>query len=365
MNRPMLRLSVSGLLACGVLATAGATAQAATPTPAARAQAVTPTLAAPAQAPGKTSAPVQGRASESRAAAAGTAEDAARVPAATAWFFDDFNYADVTALQEAGWQLRSAAGHPGIPGARWTPEGVGLIDDPAQPGQRLLRLRASTDGTGPGTTQVQVCHQRKYLEGTYAARVRFSDRPTAGVDGDPVIQTFYAVSPLRFDFDPEFSELDWEYLPNGGWGSDKTRLYGITWQTVRLDPWLAYNQQHEEFAELGAPGQDWHTLMMQVADGRTRWFIDGRLVAEHGGRNYPVVQMSINFNLWFSPGGPLPQGGEPRVYEQAVDWVLHARNVVLSPEQVEAQVAQWRRRGVGHVDQVSPPIRALENRCDF
>ncbi len=297
------------------------------------------------------------------APAAGVAAPAST--ASTAWFFDDFNYPDVAAMQESGWLLRSAAGHPGIPGARWAPEGVGLIDDPMQPGQRLLQLRASTDGTGPGTTQVQVCHQRKYLEGTYAARVRFSDQPVSGADGDPVIQTFYAVSPLRFDFDPEFSELDWEYLPNGGWGSDKTRLYGITWQTVRLDPWLAYNQQHEEFAQLGAPGKDWHTLVMQVADGRTRWFVDGRQVSEHGGRNYPVVQMSINFNLWFSPGGPLPQGGEPRVYEQAVDWVLHARNVVLSPAQVEAQVAQWRRRGTSHVDQVSPPIRALENRCDF
>lgn len=354
MKRPIVRASVGGLLACWALAAPVVMVQAATPSP---------TTRAPAS--GKTSASAVGRDLETGVSAATPAGDAARPPAGTAWFFDDFNYADVTALQEAGWQLRSAAGHPGISGARWAPEGVGLIDDPAHPGQRLLRLRASTDGTGPGTTQVQVCHQRKYLEGTYAARVRFSDQPAAGVDGDPVIQTFYAVSPLRFDFDPEFSELDWEYLPNGGWGSDKTRLYGITWQTVRLDPWLAYNQQHEEFAQLGAPGKDWHTLMMQVADGRTRWFIDGRQVAEHGGRNYPVVQMSINFNLWFSPGGPLPQGGEPRVYEQAVDWVLHARNVVLSPEQVEAQVAQWRRRGVGHVDQVSPPIRALENRCDF
>jgi hypothetical protein len=35
-------------------------------------------------------------------------------------------------------------------------------------------------------------------------------------------------------------------------------------------------------------------------------FLDGELRAEHGGRNYPVVPMAINFNLWFSPGGLLP-----------------------------------------------------------
>lgn len=283
----------------------------------------------------------------------------------SAFFFDDFDYADVAAMSRQGWSTRQAAGHPGIAGARWAPEGLRLVDDPARRGGRLLRLRASTDGTGPGTTQAQACHQRKYLAGTYAARVRFSDKPVAGIDGDPVIQTFYAVSPLRFDFDPEFSELDWEYLPNGGWGSEKTRLYGITWQTVRIEPWLAHNQMHEEFGALGESGHDWHTLVMQVADGRTRWFLDGRQVSEHGGRNYPVVPMSINFNLWFSPGGPLPQGGEPRVYEQDVDWVLHAKDEVLSPAEVEARVAGWRRARVARVDEVPAASPALESRCDF
>lgn len=281
--------------------------------------------------------------------------------AAPQYFFDDFSYPDTAAMFQQGWTPRSAAGHPGIPGSRWAPEGLSVVDG-------KLRLKGTTDGTGAGTTQVQVCHQRKYLAGTYAARIRFSDQPVSGADGDPVIQTFYAVSPLKHDFDPEFSELDWEYLANGGWGSDKTRIYGITWQTVRLDPWLAFNQQHEEFGALGAPGKDWHTLVMQVADGRTHWFIDGRKIDEHGGRNYPVVPMSINFNLWFSPNGPLPQGaagGAPRVYEQDVDWVFHVKDTVLSPAQVEAQVGRWRAGGVARLDQVPAAQPALESRCDF
>lgn len=276
-------------------------------------------------------------------------------------FFDDFAHDDLAALAAAGWTPRTKAGHPGIPGATWSVAGLRLIDDPAQPGNRLLRLRGATDGTGAGTQQVQLCHQRKYLAGTYAARVRFSDAPVAGPDGDPVIQTFYAVSPLRFDYDPEFSELDWEYLPNGGWGSEKTRLYGITWQTVKLEPWQAFNQAHEELGSLDG----WHRLVMQVADGRTRWFVDGRQVTQHGGRNYPVVPMAISFNLWFSPGGPLPQGGAARIYEQDVDWVLHARDEVLSPAEVDARVAALRRAGRRHVDTVSAPQPALESRCDF
>ncbi|MBT9459887.1 MAG: glycoside hydrolase family 16 protein [Burkholderiaceae bacterium] len=282
-------------------------------------------------------------------------------------FFDDFSYADTAALTAQGWTLRSKAGHPGVSGATWAESAISVVDDGRPQGNRLLRLQASTDGTGPGTRQAQLCHQRKYLEGTYAARIRFSDTPVSGVDGDPIIQTFYAVSPLRYDFDPEFSELDWEYLANGGWASEKTRLYGISWQTVRLDPWQSHNQAHEEFVQLGAADgqQGWHVLMMQVAEGRTRWFLDGRQLVQHGGRNYPVVPMSINFNLWFSPGGLLPASSEPRVYQQDVDWVLHARNVVLTPDQVLAQVSTLRQAGTARLDQVPPARPALDSRCDF
>ena len=231
----------------------------------------------------------------------------------------------------------------------------------ARPGNRLLRLRASTDGTPQRTTQAQVCHARRYLEGTYAARVRFSDRPVHGPDGDVVVQTFYAVGPLKFDFDPEYSELDWEYLPHGGWDDARTRLYGVSWQTVRVEPWLAFNQPHQEFRSMDG----WHVLLMQVAGGRTRWFIDGALRAEHGGRNYPVVPMSIRFNQWFSPGGLVPGVEARRSYEQDVDWVFHARNQVLSPAQVQQAVDRLRGAGRAQVDSVAAAVPALDSRCDF
>ncbi|MDL5034643.1 glycoside hydrolase family 16 protein [Pelomonas sp. APW6] len=280
-------------------------------------------------------------------------------------FFDDFSDADLTGLRAAGWTPRTAAGHPGVPGAQWGESQLRLIDDPALKGNRLLRLSAETDGTGPGTRQAQLCQQRKFFEGTYAARIRFSDAPVQGVDGDPVIQTFYAVAPLRHDYDPQFSEIDWEYLPNGGWGSDRTRLYGISWQTVRIEPWDAHNGSHEEMGALGAGDAAWHVLLMQVSGGRVRLFLDGRQVAEHGGRNYPVVPMSINFNLWFSPGGLLPASAVTRRYEQDVDWVFHARNEVLGPPQVAAAVADYRRRGLAREDGVPASQPALDSRCDF
>jgi hypothetical protein len=293
------------------------------------------------------------------AGCAGVDTRAAATPANL--FFDDFSYARAAEMPAAGWQLREGTGHPGLPGGRFAADAISVLDDPRQPGNRVLRLTARTDGTGPGTVQAQLCHQRKVLRGTYAARIRFSDSPSAGADGDPVVESFYAVAPLAHPFDPDFSELDWEYLPNGGWGSEKTRLYGVSWQTVRIDPWEAHNSAHEEFGSFDG----WHVLLMQVTSGEVREFVDGRQVAVHDGRNVPVAPMTISFNLWFAAGGLLPAGGAPRVYDEDVDWVFHARDQVLGPAEVDAQVRALRAGRVTRLDTVPAPQPPLQQRCDI
>lgn len=276
-------------------------------------------------------------------------------------FFDDFSDRDLEGLRQGGWVLRSQAGHPGPAGARWDPALLRLVDDPEQAGNRLLRLRATTDGTAAGTVQTQICHRRQYLEGTYAARVRFVNAPVAGVDGDPIIQAHYLISPLRHDLDPEFSEVDFEYLGNGGWGSPAQRLYAINWQTVQIEPWKSYNQAHERFGPL----EGWHVLMMQIAGGRTRLFLDGEPLAEHGGRNQPVQLMSLNFSLWFSPGGLLGPEAGTRVYEHDVDWVFHAQGELLTPPQLMAEVNRLRRDGVTRVERVRAPEPPLSSPCNL
>ena len=276
-------------------------------------------------------------------------------------FFDDFAHADLSEMTANGWTIRAAAGHPGIPGARWGAGSVALVPQVDGANNPVLRLRATTDGSQEGTQQAQACHQRKYFEGTYAARVRFSDTPVRGADGDVVVQSFYLVSPLKHDFDPNFSEVDWEYLPNGGWGDARTRLYGITWQTVRLEPWQAHNQAHEEFRSMNG----WHTLILQVMHGKTRHILDGVELAVHGGRTYPVVPMSLNFNHWFSPGGILEVSKEPRVYEQDVDWVFHAQNRLLSPAEVDVEVSRFRAEKKLFSDNVTSETPALPSTCDF
>src|SRR5688500_11807164 len=118
--------------------------------------------------------------------------------------FDDFTYDSRDDMAANGWIMRTAPGWPGVPGATWGPESFSLHDDPSRAGNRVLRMTSSTDGTPAKTRQTQICHERKYLEGTYAARVRFTDAPVSGPDGDKIVETFYLISPLKEPMDLDY-----------------------------------------------------------------------------------------------------------------------------------------------------------------
>jgi hypothetical protein len=272
--------------------------------------------------------------------------------------FDDFTYARLEDLAPHGWILRTAPGWPGVSGAAWRPERFSLVDDPARPDNRVLRMSSVTRGTGGTTEQSQLCHQRKYLEGTYAARVRFTDDAVAGPDGDAIVETFYLISPLEAPMDLDYSEIDFEYLPNGGWGQREPSMRGTTWETFQSDPMIDDNVTGKSIGSLAG----WHTLVVQVAGGRVRYFVDAKPLADHGDRFYPEVPMSINFNLWFIEEGLLA-GTEPRRYEEDVDWVFFRRDEVLAPRAVELEVADLRRRRVRFRDTV--PSSGLPSPCDY
>jgi hypothetical protein len=263
--------------------------------------------------------------------------------------FDDFSYKKTSDMPANGWILRTKPGWPGVPGALWGPESFTLHNG-------VVRMTSSTDGKV--TRQSQLCHQRKYREGTYAARVRFTDTPTAGPDGDQVVETFYMISPLKAPMDLDYSEIDFEYLPNGGWGHKSATMFGTTWETFRPHPeWHADNESGTKKQSY----EGWRTLVAQVSDGKVRYFVDGQPLVEHGGRVYPEVMMSLNFNLWFIRDGLLP-AGETRRYEEDIDWVYFNR-AILTPAAVDAAVAALRKRGVKFRDTV--PAAGLESPCDF
>ena len=282
-----------------------------------------------------------------------------RAAAPAAVLFDDFTYTNKQQLKKNGWIIRTEAGWPGVPGAIWAEDGVSLLKDPDQPNNRILRMMSSTEGPGARTTQTQVCHQRKYLEGTYAARVRFTDKAVVGPGGDQIVQSFYTIAPLKAPMDPDYSELDYEYLPNGGWGIDGPTLYATTWETFSPEPnWKKDNV----FQTANGSQAGWHTLVTQVMDQKVRYFVDGKLFVEHGGNYYPEDTMSINFNLWFIRDG-MAKVNERRQYEEDIDWVYFQANTALTPEQVEAAVAAMRKKSIKFRDTV--PSKNLNSPCNF
>ena len=275
--------------------------------------------------------------------------------------FEDFSYTNKSQLTKNGWIIRTEAGWPGIPGATWSEAGVTIVKDPDQSNNQIVRMTSSTDGTSANTTQTQICHQRKYLEGTYAARVRFTDKPVSGPGGDQIVQSFYTIAPLKAPMDPDYSELDYEYLPNGGWGIDGPTLYATTWETFSPEPnWKKDNVFKTESGSQAG----WHTLVTQVLDQKVRYFVDGKLFVEHGGNYYPEDTMSINFNLWFIRDG-MSQAKEKRQYQEDIDWVFFHSGVALTPEQVDAAVADMRRKKVKFKDTVPPKNPALISPCNF
>jgi hypothetical protein len=292
-------------------------------------------------------------------------EQPAIVPATAAVFFDDFNYQDIAAFHNNGWKVRTETGHPGIKGATWSAEGLSFHTDIPETEAGAVRMSSVTNGTGEKTRHTQFCHARKYREGTYAARVFFRDEPSYGPDGDEVIQTMYAISPLKAPMDKDYSETDFEYLPNGGWGENaKPAMWTTSWDTFQLEPWTKVN----EFTRQEGSYAGWRTLVLTIADNKVTYYVDGKLFSEHTSAVYPEDFMSINFNLWFMPKGADGSLGpvdspEMREYQEDIDWVFFQEGVAITTAEVEAQIADMRSKKVVYVDNVKEQNPALSSPC--
>lgn len=259
--------------------------------------------------------------------------------------FDDFSYSLVSQMEANNWYVRSGGGGPGVSGASWSKGLVTFFDDPTNDTNTLMRMKASTQGTGNTTTQSQITYEGKHLRGTYAARMYFNNGPASGPDGDQIVETFYTITPLAFDMDPDYSEIDFEYLANGGWGQSQPTMFLTTWETYKPDPWTADNTSDP----LVANHSGWHTLVAQVDENSVRYYIDGQLKATHTGKVYPETEMSLNFNIWFIQGG-LVNSTTERVYEQDVDWVYFVDQEILSTVEVEEQIQALRDQSITYRD---------------
>lgn len=263
-------------------------------------------------------------------------------------FFDDFSYAGPAdpAFAASGWTVRTGGGGPGVSGATWSADNVSIVGSGAD---RVMRLAATSQGTGQTTTQASVAQGQRFFEGTYATRIRFSDAPDSGPDGDQVVQTFYTISQLNYPLDPNYSELDYEYLPNGGLGSAGTALQMVTWETYQDNPW----DPRALKTLLSRSHDGWHLLKLDVTGGEVRYYIDGVLVASHGGDYAPEAFMFLKYAVWFANGG-LVSSSTNRRYFLDVDWVYHVRDASLTTTQVESAVAGFRASGIPRRDTLVP-----------
>jgi hypothetical protein len=251
--------------------------------------------------------------------------------------FDDFVYATpsdraFTTL----WSVRTGTGAPGQTGANWSPS---LVSFSGTGAATAMTMVASTDGTARGTRHSEVdSASTKYFLGTYAARVRFTDLPT-GPAGAHVNETFFTISP---DDGPNYSEQDFEYLPAGGWGDNRTKMTFTSWHSPS-DSKEAVNARSYE---------GWHILVVQTTASSTTYYIDGvQMFATSGG--YVVREpQNVCFNVWFIDG-ELGGAGATRSYRQDVDWVYFQSGQTLSPAAVTAQVDAQRAAGVTAFDSVA------------
>lgn len=269
-------------------------------------------------------------------AAAGPSAAAAAAPP-DGVMFDNFHYTGPAdpALAANGWKARTEGGGPGIR-STWSADAISFPADPTAQGGQALQLRTSTDGTRRGTRQAELLSTGNiFATGTLAARIQFSDKPVGGRNGDHINEAFCAISPSSSS--PKYSELDFEYQPNGGWGARGPKLDVTSWRSAK--------EGDRATRAVAGPLQGWHLVMLTVADGVVTYSIDGREVFSSDGKTYPREPMRIQFSTWLVD---LPFAGK-RTWDMRVNWVYARAGQAMSVTEVRSAVDGLYAGGINNV----------------
>ncbi|AUX22710.1 hydrolase [Sorangium cellulosum] len=268
-------------------------------------------------------------------------------PPVSAELFDDFSYTGTDDGEfTRRWWVRDVDGAPGIAGARWRRSNVSLVPDPELGSNTLLRLRATTSGSAGSTSHAEVqSTDDRFRLGTYSARVKFSNTPVDGTRyfGDKLVETFFTISPWinNPETDPDYSEQDFEYMPNGGWGrGDTSTLWMTSWETASLDSTQS-NQASGDHS-------GWKRLLLQITESGIQYYVDGTLLCTHDATYVPETNQHLDFNLWFDELAT--DQSSARTYAEDADWVYFAQDVILSQTEVDARVAGFRAASIARED---------------
>ncbi|MBM0258412.1 cellulose binding domain-containing protein [Micromonospora sp. 4G55] len=258
------------------------------------------------------------------------------VPAGT--LFDNFHYTNVAdpAVTAHGWQARTGGGGPGIAGT-WSADAISFPANQKAKGGQVLQLQVTTDGTRQGTQQAELVGvDNTFLTGTIAARIRFSDRPADGRNGDHVVESFCTISPEATS--GPYNELDFEYQPNGGWGAPGPKLDTVSWRSATAGD-RTTRAVHRSLA-------GWHTLMITAVDGTVTYSIDGRPVFRSGGKTFPRAPMRVHLNTWLVD---LPFAGQ-RTWNMQVNWIYSVSGKAVSMKEAQRAVDGFYRDGINYIN---------------
>jgi hypothetical protein len=275
--------------------------------------------------------------------------------------FDDFSYTTTAQLANNGWRVRTWEGGPGLANGNWSSNNISFVTDPAAPANKLMRLKASTNinrSTSGSVSQAEVARvEQIYKNGTWAARMYFNDAPSTGPDGDTAIETFFGLTDYIEGAEP-YSEIDFEYLPNGGWwtGSATPSMWSGTYRIV---DWT--DESNHGVTRTQGSLQGWHTLVMQVQDGLITFYIDGAYQTAFSGAVAPDYPMYLMFQLWISNdcfnAGCSKLGyinsSSYREYSEDVDWVYFEKNNQVPATEIPSKVASLRAAGISYVQNIN------------
>jgi hypothetical protein len=282
--------------------------------------------------------------------------------------FDDFSYTTTAQLANNGWRVRTWEGGPGLANGSWSTNNISFVTDPTAPANKFMRLKASTNingstivnnrSTSGSVSQAEVARvEQIYKNGTWAARMYFNDAPSTGPDGDTAIETFFGLTDYIEGAEP-YSEIDFEYLPNGGWwtGSATPSMWSGTYRIV---DWT--DESNHGVTRTQGSLQGWHTLVMQVQDGLITFYIDGAYQTAFSGAVAPDYPMYLMFQLWISNdcfnAGCSKLGyinsSSYREYSEDVDWVYFEKNNQVPATEIPSKVASLRAAGISYVQNIN------------
>jgi len=251
-------------------------------------------------------------------------------------FFDDFLYSSASdpALAAFGWTPRSGTGGPG--NGSWSPSNVTFVPGPVN---TVLQLNLSISGKTASQAELDY-NKTDMLGGTYAARVYFTNTPDSGTNGAQIVEApFWTMSDYATTSRTnKYSEDDFEYLPNGGWGTSGPTMYNTTWYNATANSSIT-TATNQSFS-------GWQTLVIVVSGGDVKYYDGSTLLADHSGKYYPRSPMEIIPQLWLF-SNPVTS-----TWHVDVDWVYYAQNTVLTAAQVEANVASLRASGTARQNTV-------------